>query len=89
MKQNINGEWAGSSHLAEKLEQARLGHEEFQKMLADGWQVKNVRAKRPRIKRDRQPRQVVVTLGGTWTVKMTLEEYQKRGSGLKIVMRIY
>jgi hypothetical protein len=91
MKQNnnIRGEWAGSSHLAEKLEQARLGHEEFQKMLAEGWQVKDVKAKRPRIKKDRQPRQVVVTLGGTWTVKMTLEEYKQRGDGLKIVMKIY
>lgn len=93
MKQNnnIRGEWAGSSHLAEKLEQARLGHEEFQKMLAEGWQVKDVKAKRPRIKKDRQPRQVVVSLGDVMaaTVTISWENYQKFGKGMKIVMKIY
>ena len=90
MKQtNYRGEWAGCSDLTERREELSKAHEEFQKMLDNGYQIKEARVKRPRIKKDKQPRQVVVTLGGTWTVKMTLEEYQKRGDGLKIVMKIY
>lgn len=90
MKQtNYRGEWAGCSDLTERRKELSKAHEEFQKMLDNGYQIKEARVKRPRIKKDKQPRQVVVTLGGDWTVKMTLEEYQKRGDGLKIVMKIY
>jgi len=81
--------WAGSSNLTEKIAELNKAHEEFKKMLADGWQIKSAKPKRPRIKEERQPKQVVVTLGGEWTVKMSFAEYQQRGSGLKIVMRIY
>ena len=90
MKQyQFTGEWAGCSNLNEKRQELLKAHEEFQKMLDNGYQIKEARVKRPRIKKETQPRQVVVTLGGTWTVKMTLEEYKQRGEGLKIVMKIY
>ena len=83
------GEWAGCSDLTERRKELLKAHEEFQKMLDNGYQIKEARVRRPRIKKEAQPKQVVVTLGGTWTVKMTLEEYQKKGDGLKIVMKIY
>ena len=86
---NYRGEWAGCSDLTERRKELNKAHEEFQKMLDNGYQIKEARVKRPRIKKDRQPRQVVVTLGGEWTVKLSFEEYQKRGDGLKIVMKIY
>ena len=90
MKQKIyRGEWAGCSDLTEKRRELTKAHEEFQRMLDNGYQIKEARVKRPRIKKDVQPRQVVVTLGGEWTVKLSFEEYQKRGDGLKIVMKIY
>ena len=90
MKQKIyRGEWAGCSDLTEKRRELNKAHEEFQRMLDNGYQIKEARVKRPRIKRDVQPRQVVVTLGGNWTVKLSFDEYQKRGDGLKIVMKIY
>ena len=90
MKQNVyRGEWAGCSDLTERRKELTKAHEEFQKMLDNGYQIKEARVKRPRIKKDKQPRQVVVTLGGEWTVKLSFEEYQKRGDGLKIVMKIY
>ena len=90
MKQKIyRGEWAGCSDLTERKKELTKAHGEFQKMLDNGYQLKEARVKRPRIKKDRQPRQVVVTLGGEWTVKLSFEEYQKRGDGLKIVMKIY
>lgn len=90
MKQNdYRGEWAGCSNFQERRRELLKAHEEFQRMLDNGYQIKEVRVKRPRIKKETQPKQVVVTLGGTWTVKMTLEEYKQRGDGLKIVMRIY
>ena len=90
MKQKVyRGEWAGCSDLTERRKELTKAHEEFQRMLDNGYQIKEARVKRPRIKKDRQPRQVVVTLGGEWTVKLSFEEYQKRGDGLKIVMKIY
>ena len=90
MKQkDYRGEWAGCSDLTERRKELTKAHEEFQKMLDNGYQIKEARVKRPRIKKDVQPRQVVVTLGGEWTVKLSFEEYQKRGDGLKIVMKIY
>ena len=90
MKQkDYRGEWAGCSDLTERRKELTKAHEEFQKMLDNGYQIKEARVKRPRIKKDVQPRQVVVTLGGNWTVKLSFEEYQKRGDGLKIVMKIY
>lgn len=90
MKQKVyRGEWAGCSDLTERRKELIKAHEEFQRMLDNGYRIKEVRVKRPRIKKEVQPRQVVVTLGGTWTVTMTLDEYKKHGDGLKIVMKIY
>ena len=93
MKQNgiYRGEWAGCSDFKERRANLQKAHEEFQKMLDNGFKVSDVKVKhkRPRIKEARQPKQVVVTLGGEWTVTLSFEEYKKRGSGLKIVMRIY
>ena len=90
MKQKIyRGEWAGCSDLTEKRRELNKAHEEFQRMLDNGYQIKEVRVKRPRIKKEVQPRQVVVTLGGNWTVNLSFEEYKQRGDGLKIVMKIY
>jgi len=90
MKQKVyRGEWAGCSDLTERRKELTRAHEEFQKMLDNGYQLKDVKVKRPRIKGEAQPKQVVVTLGGTWTVTMSLDEYKKHGDGLKIVMKIY
>lgn len=92
-KKVYKGEWCISSSTPNRKERLKA-HKEFEtsdlkRMLDEGWEIKAVRPKRPRIKKELQPRQVVVTLGGTWTVKMTLEEYKQRGDGLKIVMKIY
>lgn len=89
MKQNrIRGEWAGSSHLKERKEELLKAHEEFEKMLADGWQVANVRKKRPRISKPKAPREVEVAIFGG-KVRMTFAEYQQRGQGLKVIMEIF
>ena len=90
MKQNVyRGEWAGCSDLTDRMKELTKAHEEFQRMIDNGYQLKDVKVKRPRIKKETQHKQVVVTLGGNWTVKLSFEEYQKRGDGLKIVMKIY
>lgn len=79
----------GSSNHEERMKELRENHEQFQKMLADGWKVTEAKVKRPRHKVIKQPKEVVVTLGGSWTLKMSFHDYQQRGEGLKIVMRIY
>ena len=91
MRQNSKGEWVRSSSTPNRKERLAQ-HEEFlrsdlKRLLDEGFEV--VRPKRPRIKKEIQPRQVVVSLGGTWTVKLSFEEYKQRGDGLKIVMKIY
>ena len=90
MKQkDYRGEWAGCSDLTERRKELNKAHEEFQKMLDNGYQIKEARVKRPRIKKETQPKQVVVTLGGNWTVKLSFEEYKQRGEGLKVLMEIF
>ena len=89
MKQNkIRGEWAGCSHLKEKREELSKAHEEFLKMLDNGFEIKEVKKKRPRISSPKTPKAVLVSiLGGK--VKMTFEEYQKRGQGFRVIMEIF
>lgn len=89
MRQNkIRGEWAGCSNFKERREELLKAHEEFQKILADGWQVTNAKKKRPRIQKAKTPRQVVISiLGNKMTV--TYQEYLNRCQGFKIVMEIF
>ncbi len=85
---NTRSQWAGSSHLKERYDELKKAHEEFERMLADGWQVTNVRKKRPRISKPKTPREVEVAIFGG-KVRMTFAEYQQRGQGLKVVMEIF
>lgn len=90
MKQNnkFKAVRVGSSD-CERLATLRANHEseELKNLLARGFKVK---AKRPRIQQEKHPKKVVVSLGEVMaaTITLTWEEYQKRGQGLKIVMRI-
>ena len=88
MRRRINAVRVGSSNHAERLAELKANHEEFQKMLADGWQVTNTKVKRPRIQRAPQPRYVVTLVFGR-ELKMTIEEYNTRGQGFKKVREIY
>ena len=88
MKQKINAVRVGSSD-PNRLADLKANHKKLQEMIDNGWHVESSRVKRPRIKKEREPRKVVITLGGTWTVTMSFEEYKKHGDGLKIVMKIY
>ena len=94
MKTN-NAEYVISSSTPKRHERIKV-HENFmkstlKKMLDNNWEIKQatIKHKRPRIKKEAQPKQVVVTLGGNWTVNLSFEEYKQRGDGLKIVMKIY
>ena len=58
-------------------------------MQSSKYYIKEARVKRPRIQKETNPKKVVITLGGSWTVTMSFEEYKKHGDGLKIVMKIY
>ena len=57
MKQINQGEWVRSSSTPSRAERLKAHKEfeasDFKKMLDNGWQVKNVRPKRPRIKKDK------------------------------------
>ena len=88
MRKRINAVRVGSSNHAERLAELKANHEEFQKMLADGWQVTDAKKKRPRIQRTPQPKYVVTLVFGR-ELKMTIEEYNTRGQGFKKVREIY
>ena len=90
MRQNrIRGEWAGSSHLREKYDELLQAHQEFERLLAEGYEITSVRkAKRPRIQKAQQPKYVVTLVFGR-ELKMTIEEYNTRGQGFKKVREIY
>ena len=91
MKNNqIRGQWAGSSHLKERREELLKAHEEFERMLADGWQVTNVRKKRPRIQKSKTPRKVEVSImNGLVKITVDYTEWQEHGSVGTIIKEIY
>lgn len=83
-------EWAGCSNFKERREELLKAHEEFQRMLADGWQVTNVRKKRPRIQKEKAPRKVEVSImNGLVKVIVDFTEWQAHGSVGTIVKKIY
>lgn len=89
MKNQTRGQWVGSSHLKERREELLKAHEEFQKLLADGYQITAVKkTKRPRIQKTKTPRKVVISVLGNKTT-VTYQEYLTRCQGFKIVMEIF
>ena len=87
-RSNARGEWAGCSNFKERREELLKAHEEFQRMLADGWQITDTKKKRPRIKKTKTPRKVVISVLGNKTT-VTYQEYLDRCQGFKIVMEIF
>lgn len=70
--------WAGCSDFAQRVDQARKNHEDFQasdlkKMLDDGWELKGAKAthKRPRIQKEN----FKVVMVFNKPMKLTLQEY--------------
>lgn len=90
MKKNkIRGEWAGCSYLKEKYDELNKAHQEFKKLLADGFEVVSVR-KRPRIQKEKTPRKVEVSImNGLVKVIVDFTEWQAHGSVGTIVKKIY
>jgi hypothetical protein len=84
-------EWAGCSDFKERREELMKAHEEFKKMLAEGWQVTNAkRAKRPRIQKTKTPRKVEVSImNGLVKVTVDFTEWQAHGSVGTIIKEIY
>lgn len=85
---NYRSQWAGCSNFKERREELLKAHEEFERMLADGWQVTNAKKKRPRIQKAKTPRKVVISVLGNRTT-VTYQEYLNRCQGFKIVMEIF
>ena len=85
---NYRSQWVGCSNFKERREELLKAHEEFERMLADGWQVTNAKKKRPRIQKAKTPRKVVISVLGNKTT-VTYQEYLNRCQGFKIVMEIF
>lgn len=81
-------EWAGCSNFKERREELRKAHEEFQKMIDNGFEIKDVKVKRPRIQKSKTPREVLVSIFGG-KVRMSFTEYQQRGQGFRVIMEIF
>lgn len=88
---NNRGEWAGCSNFKERREELLKVHEEFERMLADGYQITAVKkARRPRIQREKAPRKVEVSImNGLVKVIVDFTEWQAHGSVGTIVKKIY
>lgn len=67
------GEWCGTSHPKERRAELLKAHEEFQRMLDNGYEVRctGVKHRRPRIKKE--PFKVIITCFGP--MKITVEEF--------------
>lgn len=87
MRKRTNAVRVGSSN-SNYYNELKKAHEEFERMLADGWQVTNAKKKRPRIQKAKTPRKVVISvLGNKATV--TYQEYLNRCQDFKIIMEIF
>ncbi|MBQ7429411.1 MAG: hypothetical protein IJV29_07055 [Butyrivibrio sp.] len=86
---NTRSQWAGCSNFKEKYDELLQAHQKFERLLDNGYEITSVRkAKRPRISKPKTPREVEVAIFGS-KVRMTFAEYQQRGQGLKVVMKIF
>ena len=91
---NHRGQWVGCSNFKERREELLKAHEEFQKMLADGYQItavkKSDKPKRQRIKKTKTPRKVEVSImNGLIKVTVDFTEWQAHGSIGTIIKEIY
>ena len=83
-KNVYHGEWAGCSDLKERRKELNKAHEEFQKMLDNGYQVKvtGVKHKRPRIVKPKAASfKIIITCFGP--MKITIEEYNQHCKDFK------
>lgn len=85
---NYRGEWAGCSHLKERREELLKAHEEFQKLLENGFKLKEAKVKRPRIQKEKAPRKVVISVLDHKTT-VTYQEYLSKCQGFRIIMEIF
>ncbi len=81
----------GSSDLEGRLSELRKAHEEFQQikdLLDSGAKITGARVKRPRIKKEKQPTRVVISVFGN-KLTLTWSEYMEKGNGFNIIMKLY
>jgi hypothetical protein len=79
----------GSSDVPKMRHEQMEAHKRFQQMLADGWQVQNVKkARRPRIAKPRTPKQVRVKVFDR-SVVIDYKDYLDRYQGFTVLVEIY
>lgn len=71
------GEWCGTSHPKEKRQELLKTHEEFKKMLDNGFQIKEVKVKhkRPRIQKSVEKENFKIVMVFGKPMKLTIQEY--------------
>lgn len=84
-KKIYRGEWRTGSSTPKRSERLKAHKEfeasDFKKMLDEGWKIKAVRPKRPRIQK--QGFKVIITCFGN--IKVTIEEYNQHCKDFKII----
>ena len=88
---NIRKEWAGCSNFKERRQELLKAHEEFQKLLDNGYEITAVKkVRRPRIHREKTPRKVEVSImSGLIRVIVDFSEWQAHGAIGTIIKKIY
>ena len=88
---NIRSQWAGCSNFKERRAELLKAHEEFQKLLDNGYEIAAVkRVRRPRIQREKTPRKVEVSImNGLVKITVDYTEWQAHGSVGTIIKKIY
>jgi len=82
---NIRSQWAGCSNFKERYDELKKAHEEFQKMLADGYQITAVkRVRRPRIHKEPTPKRIKVQAGFI-TITVEYADWVANGSVGRII----
>lgn len=88
--QTKRSQWVGCSNFKERREELLKAHEEFLKMLADGYRITAAKKVRPRIKKEVRPRKIEVSiLNGTFKAVLDFSEWEQHGSIGKVIRKIY
>ena len=71
MDKKIKGVRVGSSDERQRRQELMDNHEKLQRMIADGWEIKSAKVRRPRIKKEN----FKIVMVFNKPMKLTIQEY--------------
>ena len=92
-EKKVKSKWVGCSDYEKRRKELLKAHEEFQKMIADGWHIAEAKKKRPRIPKSEislEPKAIVtIVLGNEITINIKDFKSHYEKYGYRVIRKIY